>query len=56
VLSEFGVDSIREGAEARRDSLAKVVVKLLGSGRNSSLSWTDEWFTGGFAIQDWVLA
>jgi len=36
VLSEFGVDSIREG---EAETLAKVVVKLRdGSGRNSSLS------------------
>jgi len=52
VLSEFGVDSIREG---RGPSLAKVVVKLRdGSGRNSSLSWTDECVYWRVCHQDWA--
>ncbi len=56
VLSEFGVDSIREGTQAQADILSKKVSSSFEMGAAGTIvfSWTDEWFTGGFAIQDWA--
>lgn len=56
VLSEFGVDSIREGAEAQAEILSQKLSSSfeMGAAGTVVFSWTDEWFTGGFAIQDWA--
>lgn len=56
VLSEFGVDSIREGAQAQADILSKKLSSSFEMGAAGTIvfSWTDEWFTGGFAIADWA--
>jgi GT2 family glycosyltransferase len=56
VLTEFGVDSIREG----RDEQARILAWQtraafeLGVAGTSIFAWTDEWFTGGFAVDDWA--
>ena len=56
VLTEFGVDSMREGAEAQGDMLAWMVRAAFESGVAGTFvfSWTDEWFTGGSQISDWA--
>src|SRR5581483_6870466 len=56
VLTEFGVDSMREGATAQGDMLAWMVRAGFESGVAGTFvfSWTDEWFTGGSAIADWA--
>ncbi|MEH2414931.1 glycosyltransferase [Nostoc sp.] len=56
VLSEFGVDSMREGTQAQADILCQKLSSSFEMGAAGTIvfSWTDEWFTGGFAIQDWA--
>lgn len=56
VLSEFGVDSIREGTQSQAEILAQKLSTSFDMGAAGTIvfSWTDEWFTGGFAIQDWA--
>ena len=55
-MSEFGIDSIREGAEGQAQILAHKLASSFKTGAAGTIvfSWTDEWFTGGFAIQDWA--
>lgn len=56
VLSEFGIDSIREGTQAQAKILSQKLTSSfeMGAAGTVVFSWTDEWFTGGFAIQDWA--
>ena len=56
VLSEFGADSIREGDQSQADILSQKLLSSFEMGAAGTIvfSWTDEWFTGGFAIQDWA--
>jgi len=56
VLSEFGVDSISEGTQAQAEILSQKLSSSFEMGAAGTIvfSWTDEWFTGGFAIQDWA--
>jgi glycosyltransferase involved in cell wall biosynthesis len=56
VLTEFGVDSIREGTEAQAELLGWMVRAGFESGAAGTFvfSWTDEWFTGGAQIADWA--
>ncbi len=56
VLTEFGVDSIREGEEHQGELLAMMVRAGFESGAAGCFvfSWTDDWFTGGSQIADWA--
>jgi len=56
VLTEFGVDSIREGADGQAEHLAWMIRAAFESGAAGTFvfSWTDEWFTGGSSIADWA--
>ncbi len=56
VLTEFGVDSIREGAEAQGEMLAWMIRAAFESGVAGTcvFSWTDEWFAGGMQMSDWA--
>jgi glycosyltransferase involved in cell wall biosynthesis len=56
VLTEFGVDSIREGKEGQRRVLAWQVRTAFEAGVAGTcvFAWTDEWFTGGHLIEDWA--
>ena len=49
VLTEFGVDSLREGETSRRDILSWQVraAFAIGVAGTFVFAWTDEWFTGG---------
>ncbi len=56
VLTEFGIDSIREGADVQAATLAWQVRAAFESGvaGTSIFSWTDEWYTGGAPVDDWA--
>jgi GT2 family glycosyltransferase len=56
VLSEFGMDSLRNGERAVATALdwqLKAAFELGVSG-TVVFSWTDEWHTGGQLIEDWA--
>jgi glycosyltransferase involved in cell wall biosynthesis len=56
VLTEFGIDSIREGADEQAKILSWQVRAAFESGVAGTVifSWTDDWFTGGFQVEDWA--
>jgi glycosyltransferase involved in cell wall biosynthesis len=56
VLTEFGVDSVREGQEAQAELLGWMIRAAFESGAAGTFvfSWTDDWFTGGAEIADWA--
>ncbi|HYS16541.1 MAG TPA: glycosyltransferase, partial [Candidatus Binatia bacterium] len=56
VLTEFGMDSGREGPEQQASTLSWQVRTALtmGAAGTFTFSFTDEWFTGGHEIQDWA--
>jgi cellulose synthase/poly-beta-1,6-N-acetylglucosamine synthase-like glycosyltransferase len=56
VLTEFGVDSLREGADGQAQLLGWMIRAAFESGAAGTFvfSWTDDWFTGGAQIADWA--
>ncbi len=56
VLTEFGVDSIREGEQRQRQILSWQIRAAFAAGVAGTcvFSWTDEWFTGGHLVDDWA--
>src|SRR5580704_7589861 len=56
VLTEFGADSLRSSTEEQRDILSWHVRAAFSAGVAGTFvfAWTDEWFTGGHAIEDWA--
>jgi O-antigen biosynthesis protein len=56
VLTEFGIDSMREG----NDEQVRILSWQLGAAFEMGVAgacvfaWTDEWFTGGHLIEDWA--
>src|SRR5215470_2550723 len=56
VLTEFGIDSMREGATEQAQILSWQVRAAYESGVAGTVifSWTDDWFTGGFQMDDWA--
>ncbi len=56
LLGELGQDTLRMGESAQADYLAGHVREATLSGLAGAFvfSWTDDWFTGGHAIQDWA--
>ncbi|HKF72096.1 MAG TPA: glycosyltransferase [Stellaceae bacterium] len=56
VLTEFGIDSFREGREAQADILSWQIRAAFDMGVAGTFvfAWTDEWFTGGHLIEDWA--
>lgn len=56
VLTEFGVDSLHNGAEEQAKILSWQVQAAFASGVAGTFvfAWTDEWFTGGHLIEDWA--
>jgi len=56
VLTEFGVDSMRQGEEGQRRILSWQVRSAFEAGVAGTFvfAWTDEWFTGGHLIEDWA--
>jgi GT2 family glycosyltransferase len=55
VLTEFGMDSMREGQAHQAETLSWQVKTAfeLGCAGTCVFAWTDEWFTGGHLIEDW---
>jgi glycosyltransferase involved in cell wall biosynthesis len=55
VISEFGIDSIREGNQGQAEIVARTIqaASELGCAGTVVFSFTDEWHTGGFDIEDW---
>jgi glycosyltransferase involved in cell wall biosynthesis len=56
VLTEFGVDSFSEGEEEQRRVLSWQVHTAFEAGVAGTFifAWTDEWFTGGHAVENWA--
>src|SRR6516164_3642847 len=56
VLTEFGVDSMRQGEEEQSRILSWQVRSAFEAGLAGTFvfAWTDEWFTGGHVIEDWA--
>ena len=56
VLTEFGIDSMREGTEEQARILSWQVRTAfeMGAAGTFVFAWTDEWFTGGHLIEDWA--
>jgi cellulose synthase/poly-beta-1,6-N-acetylglucosamine synthase-like glycosyltransferase len=56
VMTEFGIDSMREGLQAQADLLSWMIPASFESGAAGTFvfSWTDDWFTGGSQIADWA--
>ena len=56
VLTEFGIDSMREGDEAQAQILSWQIRAAfeMGVAGTFVFAWTDEWFTGGHLIEDWT--
>ncbi|MBM3573236.1 MAG: glycosyl transferase, partial [Alphaproteobacteria bacterium] len=56
VLTEFGIDSMRLGTDMQALTLGWQVPTAFGAGVAGTFvfSWTDEWFTGGYQIEDWA--
>lgn len=55
IMAELGLDSRRNGLEAQARSLDWQVRSAFASGCAGVFvfSWTDEWFRGGYDIEDW---
>src|SRR5437660_3308693 len=56
VLGELGMDTLRHGEEGQARFLAGHVREalLMGLAGAFVFSWTDDWHTGGFAVEDWA--
>jgi GT2 family glycosyltransferase len=56
LLGELGMDTLRHGEIEQAQFLAGHVREtlLMGLAGAFVFSWTDDWFTGGHAIQDWA--
>jgi glycosyltransferase involved in cell wall biosynthesis len=56
VLTEFGIDSIREGEGVQATTLSWQVRAALEMGAAGTVvfSFTDEWHTGGYEIANWA--
>lgn len=56
VLSEFGMDSIRNAEEHVAETLSWQLNAAFELGVSGTMvfAWTDEWFTGGHLIEDWA--
>ena len=56
LLGELGMDTMRHGELEQAAFLGTHVEEalLLGLAGVMVFSWTDEWFTGGYAIRDWA--
>jgi glycosyltransferase involved in cell wall biosynthesis len=56
VLTEFGIDSLREGAVEQAHILSWQLRAAFESGVAGTciFAWTDDWHTGGFQVNDWA--
>src|SRR5215510_3129561 len=56
LLTEFGIDSIREGEARQAEIVARSIetATRVGCAGTVVFSYTDEWHTGGFDVRDWA--
>jgi O-antigen biosynthesis protein len=55
ILAEIGLDSLRHGEQTQARVLDWQVRTVLGGGGAGAFifNWADEWYRGGFEIEDW---
>ena len=55
ILGEFGLDTLREGGERQAEMLSWQIQSAFRGGLAGAIvfSFTDDWFKGGRAIEDW---
>src|SRR5262249_9724354 len=55
VMSEIGLDGLRHGEDAQAETLDWQVRTGFGAGCAGAFifAWTDEWYRGGGAVDDW---
>jgi O-antigen biosynthesis protein len=55
VLAEIGLDSLRNGHDKQADVLRWQIETIFGKGCAGTFvfAWTDQWWRGGFEIEDW---
>ncbi len=55
ILAEIGLDSMRNGHEKQASVLRWQIETIFGKGCAGMFvfAWTDEWWRGGFEIEDW---
>ena len=55
VLAEIGLDSLRNGHEKQSEVMDWQIKTVFGKGCAGMFvfAWTDEWWRGGFEIEDW---
>ncbi|HEX2711992.1 MAG TPA: glycosyltransferase, partial [Candidatus Acidoferrales bacterium] len=55
ILAEIGLDSLRHGEKTQARALDWQVRTVFGGGAAGTFifNWTDEWYRGGFDIEDW---
>jgi GT2 family glycosyltransferase len=56
VLGEVGMDTLRHGESEQASFLASHLreATLMGLAGAYVFAWTDEWFTGGYPVEDWA--
>jgi hypothetical protein len=56
VLGELGMDTLRQGEEEQERFLSGHIRETLLTGLAGAFvfSWSDDWHTGGYAIEDWA--
>lgn len=56
LLAEAGADSIREGVDGQAELTAMQLRVAFSEGACGAVAfaWTDEWWRGGFDVQDWA--
>ncbi|MEJ2232011.1 MAG: glycosyltransferase, partial [Nitrospirales bacterium] len=55
ILAEIGLDSLRKGKHTQAETLAWQI-RTVGSAGGAGafiFAWTDEWYRGGYEIEDW---
>ena len=56
IMSEIGMDSLRNGAEGQAQTIAWQIRSAFAAGCAGTFvfSWTDEWHRGGAEVDDWA--